>query len=44
VAVGDDSRAGEAGGSSWIVPLLVLVSGTFMAVLDTSITTWPSRR
>jgi EmrB/QacA subfamily drug resistance transporter len=33
-----DSRAGEAGGGSWVVPLLVLVSGTFMAVLDTSIT------
>jgi EmrB/QacA subfamily drug resistance transporter len=38
VAVSDDSRAGGAGGGSWVVPLLVLVSGTFMAVLDTSIT------
>jgi EmrB/QacA subfamily drug resistance transporter len=33
-----DSRAGEVRGGSWVVPLLVLVSGTFMAVLDTSIT------
>jgi len=27
----------NGGGGSWIVPLLTLVSGTFMAVLDTSI-------